>query len=130
MKPPQNLRRYTRIPFLRRAIVHLAQGDVDVCCLELSLRGMLLSQPEQPLAIATDEVFEVTLMIADGQNIHLCCRRVHANDEVVGCSIEYIDIQSLSFLYRILTLNLPDWCCPSQEWNRRINENRSSSGHD
>lgn len=121
------MRRYTRVPFLRRARVHLESQDVEVCCLDLSLRGILLTQPEHHLDLGSDQTFEVTLVVSDAERVRFYCREVHSDWDVFGCSIEYIGLRDIALLTRILQLNLPDWCCPAEEWNHRVNENGSFS---
>ena len=62
-------RRYTRVPFLRKARIQCDEQLLGVYCLQLSLHGLLLTQPEQPLIWQPDQRLDVELLLTDQQCI-------------------------------------------------------------
>lgn len=110
-------RQYTRIPFVRRARVVWGNQTEEVCCLELSLCGLLLSQPEQPLPWQPQQTFQLFLCLGEQHWIEMQCRLVHASDEVFGCQIEHLGVADLALLFRVLSFNLPSL---QQELRQRI----------
>lgn len=100
-------RQYTRIPFVRRARVAWGNQAADVCCLELSLCGLLLSQPEHLLPWRPRQEFQLSLCLGEQRWIQMQCRLVHCDEDVFGCQIECLGVEDLTRLFRILSFNLP-----------------------
>ncbi len=126
-----NQRQYVRVPFLRRAWADAGDGRMDVQCLDMSLRGVLLSQPFveddsgrlfQPWQVG--QVLRVGLVIAEHVVIEMTCRVAHTDDDVAGCVRTNISLDSLRHLRRTLELNLPNNHCVAQEFGLMVVRSR------
>ena len=102
-----NQRRYTRVPFLRRAQVEIRGRTMEVQCLDLSLRGVLLVRPVDE-DWRLEEHIRFTLTLGERDQIEMDCSVAHIDDDVVGCACDSLALESLTLLRRILELNLPD----------------------
>ncbi|WP_221797826.1 PilZ domain-containing protein [Oceanobacter mangrovi] len=99
-------RRYTRVPFLRRALVESQGQSMEVQCLDISLRGVLLVRPEE-VNWALEQHVRFTLTLGDEQ-IVMECSVAHVDDDVVGCACDSLGLESLIVLRRVLELNSAD----------------------
>lgn len=102
-----NQRRFTRVPFLRRARIETRGYQLDAQCLDISARGILLVRPPDA-DWALEQHIRITIPIAEREVITMECSVAHIDDEVVGCACDSMDLESLTVLRRVLELNLPD----------------------
>ncbi|MGB1092944.1 MAG: PilZ domain-containing protein [Oceanobacter sp.] len=102
-----NQRRFTRVPFLHRAQVEIQNQILDVQCMDLSLRGVLLVLPEES-NWRLEQPIRVTLTLGGDEKIVMDCSVAHIDEDVVGCACDSMSLESLTVLRRVLELNLPD----------------------
>lgn len=97
-------RHFTRIEF--DAIATLQAGDAiwDTKVLDISMKGVLIEQPNTELA--TDQDVELTLTLSDNSTqITMEGKIAHIENQTVGIVCEHIDVDSVSHLRRIVELN-------------------------
>lgn len=102
-------RRFTRVPF--DAATRLQQNDwsAPVQLVDISLRGLLVTQPaDWDAALITSEPVVAIIDLDDGSQISMEARLVHSDDGVLGFRCEHIDLDSVSHLRRLIALNLGD----------------------
>tara|TARA_R110002167_G_scaffold2226_6_gene11402 strand:+ start:5335 stop:5706 length:372 start_codon:yes stop_codon:yes gene_type:complete len=102
-----NQRRYTRVPFLRRVQIETRGQRMEVQCLDLSLRGVLLARPMES-NWALEQHIQFVLTLGDQNQIVMDCSVAHIDDDVVGCACDSLGLESLTLLRRVLELNLPE----------------------
>lgn len=102
-----NQRRFTRVPFLQRAVIETAGQRMDVQCLDISARGVLLVRPPEA-EWALEQHIRVILALTDREQIVMECSVAHIDSEVVGCACDSLDLESMIVLRRVLELNLPE----------------------
>ncbi|MCY0964758.1 PilZ domain-containing protein [Parathalassolituus penaei] len=102
-----NQRRFTRVPFLRRARIETRGYQMDAQCLDISARGVLLVRPPE-VDWALEQHIRITIVITERESILMDCSVAHIDDDVVGCACDSMDLESLTVLRRVLELNLPD----------------------
>ncbi|WP_150299546.1 PilZ domain-containing protein [Pseudomonas profundi] len=101
-------RRFTRVPF--DAVTRLQQDgwSTSVQLVDISLRGLLVTQPADWEASRNTEPFVVAIDLDEGSQISMEVRLVHSEEGLLGFRCEHIDLDSVSHLRRLLALNLGD----------------------
>ena len=107
-------RRFTRIPF--DAEVHLRDPQNKKSwsseLIDISLKGLKLSTPvdwNEEWDSVEDTNFEITLILArDDVEIRFQAILKHHDEAVLGLQTLHIDVESASYLHRLLELNLGD----------------------
>ncbi|QJD59044.1 PilZ domain-containing protein [Pseudomonas sp. gcc21] len=101
-------RRFTRVRF--DAATRLQQDDwsTSVQLVDLSLRGLLVTQPADWESSRNAEPFVATIDLGEGSQINMEVCLIHAEDALLGFRCEHIDLDSVSHLRRLLALNLGD----------------------
>ena len=102
-----NQRRFTRVPFLQRATIEIGGERMEVQCLDISARGVLLVRPPES-DWALEQHIRVTLVLGEREQIIMECSVAHIDSEVVGCACDSLDLESMIVLRRVLELNLPE----------------------
>lgn len=100
-------RRFSRIIYQAPAEMH--QGTVKATCTikDLSLHGLLLSPPSEPLDAS--KPVDIFFHIPESDIIiSLQAEIVEITDNWMRISIEHIDIDSISHLRRLVELNVGD----------------------
>jgi hypothetical protein len=104
-----NRRRFQRIVFDAGSRIETQAGPVPVKLVDISLNGALIQCPDDCLTSVGDEVsFYVQLDTEHEFVIHMRARVAHIRDKLVGLHCEHIDIDSITFLRRLVELNLGD----------------------
>jgi len=103
-------RRYSRVPFLRRAHIETRGQTMEVQCMDLSLRGVLLVRPVN-VDWQLEQHICFTLVLGEREEIVMDCSVAHIDDDVVGCACDSLGLESMTTLRRVLELNASD---PSQ----------------
>ncbi len=100
-------RHFSRILF--DAWVELRQGEKHwhAAVVDLSLRGLLVEEP-QDWQIEVDRPVSAAIMLGSQASIQMTVRWRHADRGQVGFECEYIDLDSISNLRRLVELNLGD----------------------
>ncbi len=101
-------RRFTRVPF--DALTGLEQDGwrIDAPLLDISLRGLLVQQPEDWQPERASEPFTAVIELAEGSQIRMEVQLVHAEEGLLGFRCLHIDLDSISHLRRLIALNLGD----------------------
>jgi hypothetical protein len=98
-------RRFSRVIYKVPARLH--QGAVEANCsiIDLSLHGVLLSTPDQPLDHA--QPVDIRFHIPESEiDISMQADIVEVSDNTLRVSIHFIDIDSISHLKRLIELNV------------------------
>ncbi|TVP89943.1 MAG: PilZ domain-containing protein [Pseudomonadaceae bacterium] len=101
-------RRFTRIPF--DAATYLQQDDwqVPVQLVDISLRGLLVMQPDGWEQQRSQQPFNAVIDLAEGSQIRMEVHLAHAEEGMLGFECDHIDLDSISHLRRLVALNLGD----------------------
>ena len=100
-------RRFRRITF--DALTRLYQGDLawDTQLLDISLRGILVKRPDQFEIADASVPFEATIKLEDGEHtIIMSLELAHQGADQLGFKCDYIDLESITYLKRLIELNL------------------------
>lgn len=104
----EDKRKFHRIPFTGGVVILHQTARHKATLVDLSLRGALTSQPQgwRP-RVGEDCRLEILPEDADSP-IHMEAQIAHVDRERVGFRCLHIDIDSISFLKRLVELNLGD----------------------
>ncbi|MCL1037196.1 PilZ domain-containing protein [Shewanella submarina] len=118
-------RHYTRILFEAPAELRQKNGVWDTRILDLSLNGALVERPEDysPCGLS---VF-LSFYLPDSQiEIDIEMQLKHMDEETVGFKCLHIDVESISHLRRMLTLNKGDASLLDRELDHFVAERAGS----
>lgn len=98
-------RSFVRIPF--DADTSVSQGELSwpVELLDISLNGVLFKQPED-WQIHPGKPLEISIQLADHSNINMRAGLVHITPALAGCQCQFIDLDSITLLKRLIELNV------------------------
>ncbi len=102
-------RRFRRVTF--DAQTRLYQGDQiwDTQLQDISLRGILVQRPDTFDQADPSAPFEATIKLADSDHtIIMSLELAHQNNGLLGLKCDYIDLESVTYLRRLIELNLGD----------------------
>lgn len=101
-------RSFSRISF--DSETRIIQNDKSwlVELIDISLKGLLVAQPENWSAANTAQAFEVTIQLDVDCHISMQVEWRHNEDQHIGFKCTAIDIDSIVHLRRIVELNLSD----------------------
>ena len=101
-------RHYSRIAFHAPARLVLADGNIDVVVLDISLKGALIDLPaNESVVLDATGTLHVILTEMDDQ-ISMSIRVTHSKGHHAGLLCHAIDIDSVTHLRRLVELNLGD----------------------
>jgi hypothetical protein len=99
-------RHFRRFPLQAQAEIHSAGGSYRSELLDVSLKGALMSRPNEWRAEANSE-HELVFYLTDSDvAIRMAARVAHSEDDHIGFHCVNIDIGSMSELRRLVELNL------------------------
>jgi hypothetical protein len=100
-------RRFKRIAF--DASTELRQGENiwKVQLVDLSLKGLLIERPE-PWTADPNENFLVDIHLSPDAHVEMDVRLAHDDLGQLGFFCQHIGLQSISYLKRLIELNLAD----------------------
>ncbi|MBV2134886.1 PilZ domain-containing protein [Pseudomonas sp. MAP12] len=102
--PTQERRRFQRIPFEAEVLLLQGQRRWQVRLHDLSLKGLLVSRPNDWDALA-DAPVHACLELAPGVEVSMLVAIAHQRDDVLGFHCCEIDLDSLTHLRRLIELN-------------------------
>ncbi len=113
-------RHYTRIQF--DAKVSLSQGAKrwDSSLLDISLKGALLSQPQDWTGTMGDQLLAELVLDSDVVIIRMQGTVTHMENGHIGLRCDHIDLDSIAHLKRLVELNLGD----AEQLNRELSSLR------
>lgn len=112
-------RHFTRVPF--DADVRLVNQDSESWesrLFDISLKGALIAAPHNWQGQRGDEYLLEVFLAGDEIKIDMNVSVAHVEDGRVGFHCEFIDIDSISHLHRLMELNMGD----EQQLEREISE--------
>ncbi len=115
-------RKFRRVPFKAPAVIVTPEGRWTTRVLDISLKGVLLEQPEGWSGTLGVGECQIDLPLDEKLSIQLIGRIAHRNSRYMGFEWTDIDTNSLNHLRRLLELNLGD----SGEVVRELSELRGS----
>ncbi|HDY98157.1 MAG TPA: PilZ domain-containing protein [Pseudomonas sabulinigri] len=101
-------RRFSRVPFDAHTLVLQDAWSTPVQLIDISLRGVLVLQPETWKAERSESPFNVLIELSNGTKIHMETRLAHAEEGLLGFECTHIDLDSISHLRRLIALNTGD----------------------
>ena len=110
-------RRFSRIPFECKAEIISAQRSWPTRLIDVSLKGALVDRPADWQAEAGEE-FTLEIVLNDDSTV-ICMEVVtvaHVQEQCIGFSCKYIDVDSITHLKRLVELNLGD----AELWDREL----------
>ncbi|MDR2838066.1 MAG: PilZ domain-containing protein [Azonexus sp.] len=102
-----NRRQFARIPFTAKASLTLKNGEHAVNILDLSLKGALV-EPLDPLYVLIGDNGALKVRLDADDIIRMEITIVHHQGKHLGLACREIDIDSITHLRRLVTLNLGD----------------------
>ncbi len=101
-------RQFNRIAFDAPLTIHSEDGDWGSNLIDISLKGVLVTRPENWNHNDNDE-FDISVELEDHNSIiNMNVKQVHIEDESLGLQCTNIDLESVSILKRLVELNLGD----------------------
>ncbi len=102
----ENKRHYTRILFSTPAVLKVEHRVFDTSIIDLSLKGALISTPDS-LGAGSGQEASLEFVLNDS-DIHIEMKGIiaHCEPQSVGLTWTSIDIESMTHLRRLLSLNV------------------------
>ncbi len=100
-------RRFRRIAFDAKTKLRQNGGEWSVQLVDLSLKGLLVQKPTHWHGIGT-ELFQVDIHLDANTDVQMQVRLAHDQTGQLGFKCEYISLESISHLRRLIELNLGD----------------------
>lgn len=99
-------RRFSRILFNAECTLHQNDMEWVTEVLDISMKGLLVHKPDH-YALNSDEPCEATIKLAGSESyIIMSLEFAHEDDQSLGFRCQYIDIDSMTHLKRLVELNL------------------------
>lgn len=109
MTDKEQKRHFTRVPFDADVRLVSPSGDGwDSRLYDISLKGALIAEPEGWQGQRGDEFLLEILLAGENIKIDMNVSVAHIEDGRIGFFCEFIDIDSISHLHRLIQLNLGD----------------------
>lgn len=115
----QQKRHFTRVPFDADVRLVKQGGEAwDSRLYDISLKGALIAAPNGWRAEVGDEFLLEVFLAGEDIKIDMNVSLVHLNNGRAGFHCEFIDIDSISHLHRLMELNMGD----EKQLEREISE--------
>ncbi|WP_341707804.1 PilZ domain-containing protein [Halopseudomonas sp.] len=101
-------RQFSRIPFDAHTMLQQDGWCVAAQLIDISLRGLLVMQPDNWDATRASAPFIAIVELSEGSQIRMEVTLAHAEEGLLGFQCEHIDLDSISHLRRLIALNLGD----------------------
>ncbi|MGS0680539.1 PilZ domain-containing protein [Shewanella sp. 125m-7] len=119
-------RLFSRLIFTTDAKLINHDNSWETKLVDISLNGALVERP-QGFAL-TDAPLTLEFTIQDSEVcVQMQTRVVHQKDNQLGLACQYIDVESISHLRRILELNLGDATLLDRELERLFEQNNNTN---
>lgn len=100
-------RRFSRVPFDAPAYFSLESVDYEGELIDISLKGVLIHLPVVAPATAIGKVVKISIGESDSPiPIYMTAVCVHLDENLMGFDCQTIDLDSATFLRRLLEVNL------------------------
>ena len=117
-------RRFTRIPFDAPVSLHQDHWQTQVQLIDISLRGLLVMQPDDWSRADHTQPLQVIIGLSSLEQIHMEAQPAFAREGLLGLECRHIDLDSISHLKRLITLNLGDEALAEREVAALYKEDR------
>jgi len=105
-QPTNDKRHFSRILFDATCTLHQGENEWSAELLDVSLRGILIKCPDLSNA-NLEKPFEAIIALSEaGESIIMSLKLAHQEATHLGFECEYIDIDSITHLKRLIELNL------------------------
>ena len=105
----QQKRQFTRIPFDADVRLVKQSGEAwDSRLYDISLKGALIAEPHNWTGNCGDEYLLEVFLAGEEIKIDMNVSIAHMEDGRIGFHCEFIDIDSISHLHRLMELNMGD----------------------
>jgi PilZ domain len=104
---PKDRRLFSRIHFDAWAELRQGERHWHAAVLDLSLKGLLVREPEG-WQLDVDQPVRAAIQLANQATIQMTVRLRHSGNGQIGFECEFIDLDSISNLRRLVELNLGD----------------------
>ena len=101
-------RRFSRVPFDGHTLLQQDDWCITVQLVDVSLRGLLLLEPDDWDAQRARAPFIALIELAGANQIRMEVTLAHAEEGLLGFECQHIDLDSISHLRRLIALNLGD----------------------
>lgn len=108
MRPPEERRRYLRIPLGWRAVVEGPNDARVVEVVDISLNGALLATAEADPAWPGEGLYRLRIELSADIGIEMHLRPVHRDGARAGFCCHHMELDSLAHLRRLLELHSGD----------------------
>ena len=102
----ENTRRFTRIPFESQVHLVSAEGSWYSNLLDISLKGVLISKPDNWDANLKDHFLLELILDESDVQIRMEVEVVHMEEGHIGFNCLHIDLDSITHLRRLVELNV------------------------
>ncbi len=101
-------RKFQRIWFDAPTHIHTAEQQLTSTLIDISLKGILVRRPDDWPSVDVGDV-DVIVKLDEGKTqIQMRATLVHAEPDRLGFRCRHIDMDSISYLRRLVELNLND----------------------
>ena len=101
-------RRFSRVPFDAHTLLQQDDWCIAVQLVDVSLRGLLLLEPDGWDAQRARAPFIALIELAGANQIRMEVTLAHAEEGLLGFDCQHLDLDSISHLRRLIALNLGD----------------------
>jgi len=121
--PTSERRQYSRVDFETDVAITQEDNAYSAQLVDISLNGVLITTPEE-YAIRTDLPCTVTVSLADDVEIVMQVTLVHSSTKTLGFHCTSIDMDSMTYLRRLVEMNLPDAGASERVLNELLRHHR------
>jgi len=100
-------RKFSRIPFNTRVILRQGDRESRARLLDISLKGILIGQPEDPV-FDPNQLLTAHIPLTEESAIEMNVALLHEHNQRLGLTCTGIDVDSIGHLRRLIELNLGD----------------------
>ena len=99
-------RQFHRITFEAPVYLHWENRNWPTALIDISLNGLLIERPEDWQNDLFGEFFDIEIILEDeSQTIRMKAHVAHEHEDRVGFQCDYIDLESMTTLKRLVELN-------------------------
>lgn len=109
----QERRQFTRVDF--DASVKITQNNalIHTHLIDISLNGLLVKTPNS-YELQADQTAQVKINLSANDEINMTVSLVHSSERILGFRCETIDMESVTYLRRLLELNIGEESAPDR----------------
>ena len=102
-------RKFSRILFDAPVIVMLENRKWESSLIDISLNGMLIEKPDDWVHDLYEDFYDVQVLLEEGsETIRMHAHVAHQESSRIGFQCDYINLDSIARLKRLVELNMQD----------------------